>query len=260
MGKINKKEREYKQKKDYPSSTCKTIFYTKNKHMIKYDLSDEFPKMSKSQKKYYESQIDTEYHEDEDIPFEKRILTYNQKEYGLDNQLLSPPVELKYYKNGQLNSILTNLSFNGLYSKTYTCFYKNGKIKKYVDMSWSGYDSEDDEIGLNGKPSGGIYMEFYDNGYKKCEGFFEYTYSDGIKSILRDELDIGDSYYNPKYGSEYDEGKEYYKCRLWIYYNKKGNIQHTEDHDGYSNSHFKEVCSSYELFSDKLVVNNYDRI
>jgi hypothetical protein len=208
----------------------KIIKKLKKGDSISYNSNESF-------EKYNRLPYDRVYHSLNMDSNKVRVYTYNKKEY---NPYFDPPIKIDYYKNGKIKSIKTiTISGDWKYkkkerghyilvgtkidSKTYTWFYENGRIKKYMDFC-----EIDDYF-----PNGGNYIEFYKNGYKRCEGFFRYGYQQGNKYPITIEEPI---YLNEWADLEqppeisYEEGKDYFRNKLWVFYNKKGDIFHTIDY------------------------------
>ena len=190
---------------------------------------------------------------------------FNYHKKHIENYYLTP-ITINYYKDiNAIRSISTESFYNGIWSKSFTVFSKNGGIKEYVEMTWCEVETEDglNISGFNGNPPGGYYVKFYSNGNKEREGYFEFNYTHGkqsatyterLNSSELDNLDNDQLYdYNESFNSgPHYEQRSYFKSRLWIYYNEEGDIIKTEDHEKYGvGSRVVKIEDSEILFEDK---------
>ncbi len=201
-----------------------SVEYKKNKDLREYDSSE-----LKDEKNYRSFETwDTG---------DGNISTYfnsDKKNYGHFS-----PVEIQTYDNGVIKKIsLLSIPqdifqdirvFQDLY------FYENGKLKKYHDQCYQDiHDLDVDVNKVNSYKSKdfpnvqrGRYMEFYENGFKKCEGFYIYSYRGGERYEHRYDgsLSTTDLMYSEK------QYERYYKYKLWVYYDDKGDIIETIDYE-----------------------------
>lgn len=176
------------------------------------------------------------------------------------------PIEIEYFKEtNTIKSIKTKSYYGDLCHRSYNSFYKKGGIKEYVEMTWCDEATEDDMniSGFKGDPPGGYYVRFYENGNKEREGYFEFNYSGGSPSLkypqvpTRAEVEDMDTdqrfdHYENFDPSPYPERRDYYKSRLWLYYDENGDIKKTEDHGELGGgSLIMKFENSVSLFNDK---------
>ena len=194
------------------------------------------------------------------------IFPYNKKKYGPIY-----PIKLEYYMSGGIKTIETYLIFNKQHTKTYKHFYENGRLKKYVSCIGTDISDqldkfdllEEDDAEIPFINSGGDYIEFYDNGYKRCEGSIEYIFPHGrgkpltISGPRYSAIDIEDMDERFPDTSDYKEERNYYRCNLWIFYNENGDIFKTMDYSNGNTGNIKlfegQGGGGYNLSSDIFI-------